>query len=378
MRRLSAARVEQWRDEFPILRSWTYFDHATFGPTPLAHVRASQDAARRMSELPIAQIGGSASMERLRSEAAQLLHTDSDHVTLLKCTSEGIDLVAQGIDWHEGDEVVCYEGDFPGTLAPWIALQSRGVVVRMVRDLGRSRFDVADVEAMITGRTRVVCVSLVNADHGFRAPIAEIAALARPRGIWVAVDAVQAIGSLDVDVVSLGADVVAAHGYKFLLSGFGVAVVYCSTRAVEELRAPQIGWKNAVGAGPVEIPLTKGGARRFESTVAAVPVVAGMCASIGLLQEVGTAQIEAHISAVLDEVAQAASAKGYAVRSSRAAGEGSAILSLRHPSLPSASVHGTLQEAHVACAIRNDALRIAPHFYTSPADVAQLVDALPA
>ena len=106
-----------------------------------------------------------------------------------------------------------------------------------------------------------------------------------------------------------------------------------------------MGWKNAVGAGPVEIPLAKGGARRFESTVAAVPVVAGMCASIGLLQEVGTAQIEAHISAVLDEVAPAASAKGYGVRSGRAAGEGSAILSLRHPSLPSAAVHGTSQEA---------------------------------
>ena len=67
--------------------------------------------------------------------------------------------------------MICYEGDFPGTLAPWIALQSRGVVVRMVRDLGRCRFDVADVEALITGRLRRVC-ELVNADHGFRAPIA--------------------------------------------------------------------------------------------------------------------------------------------------------------------------------------------------------------
>ena len=73
MRRISAVHVEQWRDEFPILQSWTYFDHATFGPTPLAHVRASQDAARRMSEVPIAQIGSNASMEKLRSEAAQLL-----------------------------------------------------------------------------------------------------------------------------------------------------------------------------------------------------------------------------------------------------------------------------------------------------------------
>ena len=220
-------------------------------------------------------------------------------------------------------------------------------------------------------------MSLVNADHGFRAPIpAEIAALARPRGIWVAVDAVQAIGSLDVDVVSLGADVVAAHGYKFLLSGFGVAVVYCSTRAVEELRAPQIGWKNAVGAGPVEIPLAKGGARRFESTVAAVPVVAGMCASIGLLQEVGTAQIEAQISAVLDEVAQAASAKGYGVRSSlRRRGIGDP-----QPAPPVASFGvGPRDFARGARRLRHPERRPPhrAHFYTSPADVAQLVDALP-
>jgi cysteine desulfurase / selenocysteine lyase len=371
------AQGRDWRNQFPILQSWTYFDHATFGPTPMTNVRASQDAARKMSELPIADIGGSASMEQLRGEGAGLLRCRPDNVALLKCTSEGIDLVAQGIDWRQGDEVLCYEKDFPGTLAPWTALQARGVVVRMVRDLDRSRFEVADVEALITDRTRVICFSLVNADHGFRAPAAEITALARPRGIWVAVDAVQAVGCLDIDVESLGADVVAAHGYKFLLSGFGVALVYCSPRAVAELNPPQIGWKNSPGAGPIGIPVTADGARRFESSVAAIPVVAGMRASIALLQSVGLANIEARVRAVVEEVAEAASAKGYRIRSSRLAGEGSAVLSIRHPSLATTSVHEALHEAHVACALRNDAIRIAPHFYNSAADVAKLVDALP-
>ncbi len=373
----AAGEPAAWREEFPILRQWSYLDCASFGPVPLAHVAASQDLVAQMSELRIADIGGSASMEKLRAEAAALLGCSSDSLALLKCTSEGVDLVVRGLRWRAGDEVILCEDDFPGTIAPWRALERQGVVVRMVPDRGRSRNEVSELEALVTDRTRVICLSLVNSSHGFRAPVAEVAALARSQGIWFVLDAVQAIGSLDLDVGSLGADIVAAHGYKWLLSGFGVALVYCSQRAIEELQSPQIGWKNAIGVAPAEVAVVAGGARRFESTVASIPAVAGMRASIALLRSVGLATVESRVAVLLDALVTAAVAKGYELRSSRAPGETSAIVSLRHPSLDAETVQESLRQARVACAVRSSAVRVAPHFYNSLDDVERFVDALP-
>ncbi|HTW98328.1 MAG TPA: aminotransferase class V-fold PLP-dependent enzyme [Acidimicrobiales bacterium] len=374
---VEASADERWRREFPILRDWTYLDHATFGPTPRAHVRASQEAVARTSELPIAEIGSSGAMEALRREAAALLHSGDDSLALLKCTSEGIDLVAQGLSWQAGDEVILYDADFPGTLAPWIALERKGVILRMIADRGRSRFDVEDVEALISSRTRAICISLVNSSHGFRAPAGEIAALTRPRGIWFALDAVQAIGTGDIDVPALGADVVAAHGYKFLLSGFGVALVWCSPRAIAELDAPQIGWKNTGGPRPMGVSFAEGGARRFESTIASYPAVEGMRGSLSLLASVGLAATGNRIAALVDALADAVPERGYSVRSSRKPGETSAILSLRHSSLDAEAVQQALKQARVACAVRDGSVRIAPHFHNSLEDVGRLVAALP-
>jgi len=66
------------------------------------------------------------------------------------------------------------------------------------------------VEALMTPRTRVVCLELVNFNNGFRAPIEEIARLCHQRGAWLVVDAVQAAGALRIDAPALGADLVAA------------------------------------------------------------------------------------------------------------------------------------------------------------------------
>src|SRR6202035_4541097 len=96
----------------------------------------------------------------------------------------------------------------------------------------------------LSPRTRAISVSLVNNTTGFRAPVEALAELCRARGLWFTVDAVQAVGSVVVDAPAIGADVVAAHGYKFQLSGFGYAVTYVSDRAIQELEVPHVGISN--------------------------------------------------------------------------------------------------------------------------------------
>ena len=151
------------RAEFPITRGRIYFDHATFGPPPTRYVGAANDFLARMSAggLPDLFALSQEGVDGVRAQAARLFNCGTDRVAFIRSTSQGVSLVAEGLRWREGDEVVVYEMDHPAGVVPWLNLHDRGVRVRIVPDRGRQAFDAGDVEALLGPRTRVVCLSLV-------------------------------------------------------------------------------------------------------------------------------------------------------------------------------------------------------------------------
>jgi len=186
--RRSAAR------NFQITRRGVYLDNATLGPPPARHVRAVTAFLERMSTEGLDDLFAISDegVDAVRSKAASLLNADPSHVFFVCSTSHGVGVVAEGLSWRDGDEVVLYELDHPAGVFPWLNLADRGVKVRFIKDRGRFGFDVDDVREMLSPRTRVVCVSLVNFAHGARADVEEIAEICRAGGVWFVVDAVQA------------------------------------------------------------------------------------------------------------------------------------------------------------------------------------------
>ena len=333
------------RDEFPFAGERVYLDFATFGPPPMRAVRAAAERLERDAREGSLGLEGSALLEAVRGELATLLHCTSRSVCLLTSTSEGMNLVAAGLDWHAGDEVLVYEYEFEGCLAPF--LQLPGVtVVRAPRP--------AEIPQLVGGRTRAVALSLVDRVTGARAPVEEIAAACREHGAWLALDAAQAIGVLDRDPQRLGADVVSAHGYKFLLSGFGLAPTYCSDRALAELRVPRRGWKNA-DAGQES-------AARFEPTMFPLPVLAGMLESLRLLNSFDAPERERRALAAARSIAQGLDLPQ----------PDSSLVSLPHDS--SDALVARLREAGIVAAAVGDRVRLSTHFVTTQEDVDRLLE----
>jgi cysteine desulfurase/selenocysteine lyase len=290
-------------------------------------------------------------------------------VALLRSTGEGINLVTGGLDWHAGDEVILYELDFPSLVAPWIALGERGVNVAVVADRGRHRFEVEDFERLLSPRTRAISVSLVNNITGFRAPVEALAELWRARGLWFTVDAVQAIGSVVVDVPSLQADVVSAHGYKFQVSGFGYALVYVSDRAIDTLAVPHIGIHN-LEPGDGRTLFESGlelypNARRFEPSVPNLPAILAMGASLQLLLEAGPAQIDAHNRGLCKALVEGLLQKGYAVVTSQRPGESAGIVCAAKPGVDQESIREHLANRSIVCAVRGGRIRFSPHLFNT-------------
>ncbi len=374
------------RDQFPMAAATTYLNNCGRGPLPRCHVEAVKTSLDALADpLPFGAV--EPVIESTRDSVAQLLGASTRNIALLGHTSQGLNIVPGGLDWEPGDEVILYELDHPTDIYPWLNLAHRGVVLRFVKDRG-GRYDAEDVERLIGPRTRAVCLSLVNYAHGFRAPVEAIGAICRRKGIWFVVDAIMALGALQVDAPAIGADILVAHGYKLLLSGFGAAVVYASDRALTELRVAEIGYKGmeqvmAYTATPPDfselvgkpIPLAHS-ARRFEAGTQAFSAIVGMQASIGLMLASGPAAIEARVLELFGRLTEGLREKGYQVASPGRDGERSPIVSFSRPGWNLEETSARLIRSGVQHIAIHQRIRFSPHFYNNADDIEAALSAL--
>ena len=374
------------RTEFPLTEACAYLNHAGTGPLPRRHVRAAMGflEACCAGKPPTTLAQSEQQLAALRGRAGRLMEAGAEEIAILSHTTQALALVPLALDWHEGDEVITYEKDYPSVVLSLMRLRKKGVQLRFLPDRG-GRFELDDLTRLISPRTRLISLSMVNFVTGFRAPIEEIGRLCRERGIWLVVDAVQALGAIRVAAHELGADILAAHGYKHLLSGYGVALCYCSPRAREALDITVPGWQGTLANADASAMLDHenvvftGDARRFEPAVPNFAGLFGANESLQLLLDVGPAAIERRIFALLDDLAPELEGRGYRVVGSRRKKERSSLLTFAcPPGVDSAALARDLDQRAVHCSRREGLIRVSPHFYNNSADIQRLLDCLPA
>jgi cysteine desulfurase/selenocysteine lyase len=376
---VALSAIDDYRAFFPIAERFAYMDHASMGPIPRPVIEAQRGFLERQATL--ASEAGSEFRDAcgcLRRSMADFIGADADEIALTKNTPEGLSIIAAGLSWRAGDSVVTTDLEFPANMYPWLNLRDRGVEVRIVRS-EHGRLPNERVIEAIDGSTRLVAVSLVQFSTGFRSDLAGLAEYCRPRGVYVATDAMQAVGALPVDVRALGVDFLACASHKWLLGPFGMGWFYCRKELVDELRPTEVGQGSVVQRDSwldyrFEFHPS---AARFECGVLNFEAAQGLQAALNLLNEVGRARIYQRISAVTDQLMDGLQARGYQVVSSRLAAERSGIVSFRHDRHDSASVRERLHAANVIVSLREGMVRASPHFYNTPDDVDRLLEALP-
>jgi cysteine desulfurase/selenocysteine lyase len=192
-----------------------------------------------------------------RREAAALIGADEDEIALVESTQHGLNVAAQVLELCEGDNVVCSEMDFVGTVLPWWNLRAHGIELRLVpaRD---GAVEADELAAACDARTRAVAVSSVQEVNGWRIDLAGLSERCRARGIALVVDAAQHVGPLRFDVRETPVDFLAVGGHKWLCSQFGLGFLYSRRELVERyqprlrgymsMREPEQGWESCVCA----------------------------------------------------------------------------------------------------------------------------------
>lgn len=372
----------RFRSEMPVVGRYVYLNHAAIGPLPRRSAARVANLARVISETGDRRWPErNAEIERVRALAARLIGGRAPHeVAFVENTSTGLSLVAEGIDWRPGDNVVGAEGEFPSNAYPWMNVAARkasGVEYRQAPERN-GRIDPEDLLARIDGRTRLLALSSVQYATGFRSDLARLGEACRERGALFVVDAIQGLGALAVDVEALGIDVLAAAAHKWLLGPEGIGLLYVSDRAIEELRPTRAGWRST--RSPYDwsrLDLTFAeGAKRFECGTINGFGIAGLGGSLEILLEAGPEAIERRVLALAERAAAGFEAAGFTLAAPRGdsfRGETSGIVAGTHPKRDSEELAQALAERGVVVSARAGRLRAAPHFYNSEAEIDHFV-----
>lgn len=353
--------------EFPLAGELIYLNHAAVAPWPARTRDAVRQFAEENSHNGAQHYQQWVRMEsELRGQIQRLLNAPSHaDIALLKNTSEALSVVASGLDWQDGDNVVTSTEEFPSNRIPWQALLDRGVRLKEVNirqaEPERALLDACD------DRTRILTISSVQYGSGIRLDLEQLGRYCRSHGILFCVDAIQSLGAMRMDVQSIQADFVMADGHKWLLGPEGVALFYSTPAARDRLRLHQFGWHMVenidFNARDWEVARS---ARRFECGSPNTLGIHAMSASLSLLEEVGYSRIEemvlnnsAYLIERLEDLAPVT------VLTPKPRQQHAGIISFTVADTDLDALHGKLVDNSIICVHRGGGIRFSPHFYIS-------------
>jgi len=367
-----------YENEFPILHELTFLNHAGVSPLPARSAQAMRQFIAEAERFgPIHQKKDHQRLEWLRTAASRLLACSADEIAFVKNTTEGLSLVAEGLDWRAGDNIVTAAHEFPANIYPWRSLARRGVELRVAPERDW-RFDIADFERAMDERTRLLTVSAVQFSTGFRMPLEELGRLCRERRVLFCVDAIQALGAMPFDVERCRIDFLSADGHKWLLGPEGFGIFYCRRERIEALSGCVLGWLGVENPSDYDRADQSwvATARRFEEGSHNLVGTVGLAASVELLLEVGLERVEQRILALTRRLMDGLEARGCEIFSPREDARRLGIVSFRHPTEPSDRLFHRLLEQKIVAACRRGWVRISPHFYNTDEQMDLVLEAL--
>lgn len=299
--------IEQIRRAIPATSRCIYMNTGSSGPCPQPVVDALVELERfRSFEGPVVPGVAEKVYARyasVRPRVARFIGAKPEEVALLQNTSEGVNTVAMGIDWQEGDEVAISAFEHSTGFLPWFYLRdTRGIKVRIVGAQGPfdpvRELTTDDVRSVLTDRTRLVCMSHVAYCTGARLPVEDVAELALGRGIPFLVDGAQAAGAIRVDVNDIGCDFYALPGQKWLLGPEGTGAFYCRLGRLEELALRGVAWASTESRGIWEDYRLKPDAARFELASINASTFVALGEAVDFIASIGMREIEARIASL--------------------------------------------------------------------------------
>ena len=284
------------RDEFPLTRERVYFNNGTLGPSPTSVIDAVTAA---MSRVETTGESYEAEDAKLREKLAAFVGATSEEISLTHNTSDGVNIVAQGLRLAAGDEILITTHEHVGNALPWLNVaRLTGAVLRSFSPLASAAEVLGAIESRLGPRTRVIAIPHLSCTTGQLFPIAEIVRLAESRGMLVAVDGAHGTGMLPLSLGETGVHFYASSAHKWLCGPKGVGYLYVRRDLLDRLEPRFVGAYSDSGWSLESVPPRIAGwnptAHRFDYGTQNTALYAGASAAIDFFSGIGQARITEH------------------------------------------------------------------------------------
>jgi len=376
-----AADEDLRQREFPICAQKIYCAHAADAPLPRRVAAAMHESIERATVDSRNYDGELGRIEETRALVARLLACETEEISFTGPTASGLNTVANGLDWNDGDEVVCYLDDYPADVYPWLALERRGVRPVLLETARLGEITPEIVERALTKRTKLVALASANYISGYRIDLDAIGALCAERGVLFSVDAIQTVGVAPVPLQHV--DFASAGAQKWMLGPSGAGILFVKKNRRELLRPAIIGGWNVVSPNFIaqrDIQFETGG-RKFEPGAYTHTVLAGLRAAVELLLEVGANEVSNQSRSLTHSLREQINVAGFEFLSPTGEKNRSGILTFRHPKIAGERFLDALTKNDIVVSLRYDRadrgwLRVSPHFYNTEAEITKIAELL--
>ncbi len=370
-------------DDFGPFDGRIWLNASSIGPLPKVAVKAAKEAIERNispHRLPIELYQEVPS--RLKRALSELVGVNRWEIIIGNSTSYGLHLLANGIPFKAGDEVLLVKGDFPASILPWLALRKQGVTVREIEPKGTA-LQVEDVAEHITDKTKLLCATWVDSFTGYAIDEQAIGKMCRDHDVWFVLNATQGIGARHIDVSNTPVDAITSTGAKWLLGPYGTGFCWVKPELLNILEYNQCYWpvqhgdrdldqmrdyrlREDVGAAAYDIFST---ANHFNN----VP----WTACIEYLNAQGIPQIQKHNDRLVDKLIRGFDPDHFILESPRSGPERTAIVVVSHREpTRTRDLFELLTNEGIDISLREGNLRISPHLYNTSEDIDRLLSVL--
>lgn len=305
------------RNQFPVLaqrvhgQPLAYLDNAATTHMPVAVLDAlrafeTQDRANIHRGVHTLSQRATDAFEHARAELKRFVGAGAGHeLVFTSGTTEALNLVAHGLwagdpsaAWlRPGDEIIVSGLEHHANLVPWQqAARRSGATLRILLPDAQGRLHTADLERLLTPRTRVLALTAGANATGERPPYEALLALAARAGALTVLDAAQAVGHAMPGIATLDCDFMAFSGHK-MYGPMGTGALVGRRAALERLAPLRLGgdmveWVSYDSAGFAGLPA------RLEGGTPNVAGAVGLAAAAAFIERTGRAAIDAHVHAL--------------------------------------------------------------------------------
>jgi selenocysteine lyase/cysteine desulfurase len=368
--------MPDYRSEFFDFGPVTYLNCAYHGPFPRVTAERIQSALELETNPSKLAVGHFFELrESIRGRLARIVGAGTDEIALVASATQGIGIVAGGLEFRPGDEVVISSANFPSNLFTWINLRRLGVRVHVLKPDSRG-LSVDDVAAVMNSRTRLLALDWVSYSTGARVDLGAFGELAHRHGAIFVVDGTQGAGAIELDLRSLPVDAMAGAAYKWLLGPYGTGFLYLRPELLTRLDLKVVTWLAVEGsedfdALPAEEFTVRKSARRFD--ILAFMNMFGLDASLEFIERIGVRTIYEHCTRLLDRLGEGLLARGYTLATDSKPRSTILCFAGQSPEATRA-LYQKLKSRNIAVSMRHGTIRVSPHLYNDESDINRLLE----